>query len=238
MAWQLRLATALLVIFAACTIAAMITYGGGSWYDAHATRFSLAHNYYCDQFDAVSISGRDNVASRCLAKAALVLLCASLAAMWLAVPRALGAVPRRRALLLRFCQITGLASALTMWSVIVPAFHLTGIFIAGPLGVVSLVGINWFVWSMALPAAAEARDARRAARLVKVTGLILVATALVGLVDYVGIVFGGAPRTIVLPLAQRLGGAAIIAWVASILYLMRVLSEGTSAPTADQNNVY
>ena len=100
MGWPYRVAWISLGLFAAAALAAMLAYAGGHWHDASATRFSLAHNYYCDQFDAISIAGRDNAASRALAQFAILALAACQAVVWWLVPRGLADAARRVAELL------------------------------------------------------------------------------------------------------------------------------------------
>ncbi|MBK9071940.1 MAG: hypothetical protein IPL79_13195 [Myxococcales bacterium] len=224
MGWPYRVAWLSLGLFVAAALAAMLTYGGGHWHDASATRFSLAYNYFCDQFDAISIAGRNNAMSRGLAHFAIFALAVCQAAVWWLVPRGLADVATTRRRLLRTCQVAGVASAVALPFILVPwwSLHKLAIFVAGPAGVAALIGVNWTLWVMASPA--QAALARRAANFVRVSGLALAIIATVGLTDYLGIVLLEAPRTMLLPIIQRLGLVAMTAWLGGMLLLMNSLA--------------
>jgi hypothetical protein len=76
--------------FVGLEASAMWLYPGGTWWDPTTVGYRFWQNYLCDLEWHVGLNGQDNTAGSRLAKAAMLLLLAGLAAFWLIVPSLFG----------------------------------------------------------------------------------------------------------------------------------------------------
>lgn len=116
-------------------LVAATTYTGGSWVEPGADTFSFRYNYFCDLLDTRGVDGTINNA-RHWARAALGILCVSLAVLWYQLPNML---PARgwQTRLLRYSGILALCIPLFLR----PGMHDAVLHLAGVVGAVALLSL-------------------------------------------------------------------------------------------------
>jgi hypothetical protein len=154
--------------FVALYLVATLLYPGGSRISPTSAGFSWVHNYWCDLLGETTYGGRANPAAP-VARSAMTILCAGLAALWLAAPRLL---PAEWIVASWVVRMAGVGCALVIpWVGL--GLHDAAVRVAGALGgiafvttlvglprrgvlrrlgamVLGLVAVNYFIWETGL----------------------------------------------------------------------------------------
>jgi len=183
--------------FVVLYVVAAALYPGGTRDEPGRVGFSLVHNYWCDLLDQTTYAGVPNPA-RPIALAAMVVLCAGLAALWWGLPALFLHAPRR-AMVVRAAAIgsfVAIPCVATRW-------HDAAVNVAGALGMLG------FVCSYtALPQLQKAK-----------LRVVTTATLLAALANYV--MWQSGRGLSVMPVVQKVEFALFLCWMVRAALLLR-----------------
>jgi hypothetical protein len=193
----------MLVAFVVALALAARAYPGGNWIDRSAPGHDLWRNYWCDLMREQAVNGDENAASYVWAKAAFYLFGVALLLFW---PLAARLVPVSG--VRRLMVVLGRAGALG--TLLVPVFtyddfrewHAISTSLAGAFSLVAIVAL--IVGSRSV----------RAGRARQLCGVVLAVFVLANLWVYVPIMVAGGGHDVRLPVVQKLGTVAALAWIA------------------------
>ena len=193
--------------FWALELPAMALYPGGTWWDAHARGHRFWQNFLCDLEWRVALDGAPNPLGSRLATAAMLVLVASFAPLWLALPALFPAYPR----LGRAVVALGLPSAgLTVATVFMPserfgAWH--GVMVVAA----SLPGLGAAGLSLVALAIAEPRP-----RFAAALGAAFWAAALADLALYVHHLAAHVEGTPLIVVVEKVALFLLVAWMLTV----------------------
>lgn len=193
---------ALLAGFVVALALAARAYPGGNWVDLDAAGHDLWRNYWCDLMREQAVNGEENAASNLWAKAAFYLLGVGLLLFWPLAGRLVPAARVRR-------LVVGCGRAGALGTMLVPVFtyddyrvwHAISASLAGALSLVAIVAM--LLGSRGV-AAGRARQ---------VCGVVLALFVLANLWVYTPIMVAGGGHDVRLPVIQKLGTVAALAWL-------------------------
>ncbi len=132
-----------IIIFVSLYIIATLFYPGGSSFDAQATGFSWAHNFWCNLLNEVAINGQSNQA-RPLALTAMITLCFSLSFFWIIFPIQTNAGKMNR----RIIQIAGILSMMTAFFLFSKMNHDLVTNFASFFGLITTLGVLFALYKI------------------------------------------------------------------------------------------
>jgi hypothetical protein len=181
------------VAFVVLHVVAALAYPGGTRADPDRVGYSFAGNYWCDLMDATTYGGRANPGQP-VALAAMVILCAGLGVLFAATPALFGP----KALLRRWVvRVAGVGCALVApW--VGSSSHNLAVRLAGLLGVVAFGSTMFAILKMRVASA-----------------------ILLGLVVMNYLVWETGFGLPLLPLAQKVAFAGVLAWIVALSLQIR-----------------
>jgi hypothetical protein len=217
----------------------MRLYPGGTWWDATTVGYRFWENYLCDLEWHVALNGQDNTAGSHLAKAAMLVLLAGLAAFWLIVAKLFGERNRQDARApkenfpgslaswrflfsvptLGLASVGGTVAVALMPSDRFPVLHGLMVIVAGVPG---LAAAALATRGLLRPGSGWPAGGR--------VGGALFAVALVDLALYTVHWAAGDNATPLLPAIQKVGLFLLLAWMSGVA--LRVMRIGRVDPAA------